>query len=193
MTTRRTFALTALTLGAAAPLASTPFHRQIATLDVDELARAIAHGTDHIDALDLAEWIRDRRPGLRVIDLRRRDQFEAGHIPTAENALIDALHTIAPKPGETIVLYSEGGAHAGQAWVLLRALGHERVFFLRAGLFEWDAQVMAPTLASDATDAERREFDRAAELSKYFGGEPRQDVPRAQLGITTRELRRRGC
>lgn len=193
MTTRRTFAITALALGAAAPLARTPFRRHEASIDVDELSRAIELGDDHIDAVDLAEWIQERREGLRVIDLRSDGQFAAGHIPTAENITIDSLSGIAPRRGETLVLYSEGGAHAGQAWVLLKALGHERVYFLRAGLFEWEEEVMSPTLATDATDDERRVFERAEKVSQYFGGEPQRDVPRSTRALTTRELRRRGC
>ena len=193
MTTRRKFALAALTLGAAAPLAGSPFAQHTATIDVDELARLVERGEDHIDALELAGWIRERRAGLRVVDLRTPAQFEDMHIPTAENIAINALPSATFRPDETIVLYSEGGAHAGQAWVFLRALGHERVFFLRAGVYEWNEHVMNPSLARDATDREREEFERAADLSAYFGGTPQVDVPREQQGITLRELRRRGC
>jgi rhodanese-related sulfurtransferase len=193
VTTRRKFAITALTLGAAAPLARSPFPRHDGTIDVDELARLVERGEDHVDALELAAWIRERRPGLRVVDLRRAEQFDDVHIPTAENISIGALSETTFGENETIVLYSEGGAHAGQAWVFLRALGHERVFFLRAGIYEWNEHVMNPTLARDATDRERAEFAKAAALSEYFGGSPQRDVPRSQQGTTLRELRRRGC
>jgi rhodanese-related sulfurtransferase len=193
VTTRRKFALAALTLGAAAPLARSPFASHAGTVDVDELAKLIERGEDHVDALELAGWIRARRAGLRIIDLRGADQFNDLHIPTAENIPIAALSSATFGADETIVLYSEGGAHAGQAWVFLRALGYGRAFFLRAGIYEWNEQVMNPTLARDATDREREEFARASELSEYFGGSPQRDVPRAQQGATLRELRRRGC
>ena len=37
-------------------------------------------------------------------------------------------------PSDTIVLLSEGGAHAAQAWVLLQVRGYRNVFFLRDGI-----------------------------------------------------------
>ena len=193
MTSRRTFALTALTLGAAAPFAGSPFKSREGRIDVDALARLVGRGDDHIDAIELAGWIKERRPSLRVFDLRSQEQFDEAHIPTAERVPLEGLASVPLRPDETVVLYSEGGAHAGQAWVFLRALGHERVVFLRSGVYEWVEQVLNPTLATDATDAERRAFERASALSAYFGGSPKRDVPRTQQATTLRELRRRGC
>lgn len=193
MTTRRTFALTALALGAAAPFAANAFPSRKGTVDVDELARLVQRGDDHIDAVELGEWIKDRRDNLRVFDLRTRELFDEGHIPTAENVPLESLASVPLRSDEMVVLYSEGGAHAAQAWVFLRALGHERVVFLRAGAYEWVEQVLNPTLVVGATDAERAAFERAATLSRYFGGSPERDVPRARQAMTLRELRRRGC
>jgi hypothetical protein len=117
---------------------------------------------------------------------------------------------------ETLVLYSEGGAHAAQAWVFLRALGYRKAFFLRGGLYEWIDQVMNPTLA-DTTITARDAFARAAVVSRYFGGVPRSDIRRApaedavavprrdtttrgavplparSTELKIREVRRRGC
>jgi 3-mercaptopyruvate sulfurtransferase SseA len=64
---------------------------------------------------------------------------------------------------DTIVLISDGGAHAAQAWVFLRALGHEHVVFLRGGLGEWLDDVMNPAKTSASTRSFRppRSTDRA--------------------------------
>ena len=56
------------------------------------------------------------------------------HVPTAERVPLDSLAHVRFAADETIVLYSEGGAHAAQAWVFLRALGYDNVYFLRGGL-----------------------------------------------------------
>jgi hypothetical protein len=40
---------------------------------------------------------------------------------------------------------------------------------------------MEPRLAIDATDAERQEFARAEVQSRFFGGQPRSSVPRAEI------------
>jgi rhodanese-related sulfurtransferase len=158
--------------------------------DVANLASDIARERDHIGPLDLAEWIRDRKPRLRVIDVRESDEFDAEHVPTAESIPLEALITTSFLPDETIVVYSPEGGHAAQAWVLLRALGHEHVYFLRGGSAAWSREVLHPSVPDDATPEERAEFARAAPLSRYFGGSPREGATRE---IPAKSRRPRGC
>jgi rhodanese-related sulfurtransferase len=168
----------ALVLGALAAFAGTPDRSRNARLDVESLARAVEHEDDHVTAIELAEWIRDRRPGLRVVDIRSSGEFEALHIPTAERIPLSDLAKTPFRRDETIVLYSEGGAHAGQGWVFLRALGYTQVYFLRGGLREWLDDVMSPTIRPTAGDSARKVFARVSDLSRYFGGSPRVGDPR---------------
>ena len=165
----------ALALAILAPFAGSPYAARHASIDVPSLARMVAREEDHVTALELAQWIKDRRPGLRIIDVRSPEEYAAYHVPRAERVALDSLASAAFRKDETIVVYSEGGAHAAQAWVFLRALGYDKVFFLRGGVYEWLEQVMNPTLA-DTTPAARSAFDRAAMLSRYFGGVPRSDL-----------------
>jgi len=171
----RALAATALALGLLAPLAGSPYKANHATIDVAALARSVAREEDHVTALELAQWIKDRRPGLRVLDVRSPEEYDRYHLPTAERLALDSLATLPFHADDTLVLYSEGGAHAAQAWVFLRALGYHNVYFLRGGLYEWLEQVMNPTLA-DTTAPARDAFSRAASLSRYFGGVPRSDI-----------------
>jgi rhodanese-related sulfurtransferase len=176
-------------LAAAAALAGgfAPFADRHA-IDVDALASEVASHRDHLSAVELASWLRERRAHLRVIDVRSPSEFGAYHVPTAENVPLDTLTATRFAPDDTIVLYSEAGVHGAQAWVFLRALGYHRVYFLRRGLDEWLDDVMSPTLAPDASPAERAEFQRIAELSRWFGGFPRE------LTVGTPVLLRgRGC
>jgi len=188
----------ALLLSVAAPFAGSPY-RAPQHLDVDGLVAQIERGEDHVTALELAGWIRARKPGLRVIDVRTPEEFAAYSIPTAENIPLDRLAPTAFRENETIVLYSEGGAHAGQAWVLLKALGRDNVRFIAGGLADWHYEVMAPVLAPDASAKDRKAFEAASELSRYFGGEPGlgpAQEPRASDTATrprVATLRRRGC
>jgi rhodanese-related sulfurtransferase len=163
----------ALVLGVAAAFAGTPDRSRNARLDVESLARAVEHEDDHVTAIELAEWIRERRPGLRVVDIRSSAEFDALHIPTAERIALSELSKTPFRRDETIVLYSEGGAHAGQGWVFLRALGYTKVYFLRGGLLEWMDEVMNPTMDIRASDSVRKAFARVSDLSRYFGGIPR--------------------
>ena len=214
----RGLAAVAIVLAAAAPFAGSPYAHRSAALDVSALARAVEREEDHVTALELARWIKERRPELRIVDVRSAEEYAAYHVPSAERIGLEALASTRFRATETIVLYSEGGAHAAQGWVFLRALGYQNVFFLRGGLYEWLEQVMNPTLAADATPAAREQFERAAALSRYFGGVPRSDatpwrddairltgaqrdslprtaVPLPERSTRTRvlEVRRRGC
>ena len=126
-----------------------------------------------MSAVELARWIRARRPGLRVIDVRSAAEFRIFHLPGAEHIPLDALAEARFGPDETLVLYSETGIHGAQAWVFLRALGHRRVVFLRNGLHEWLDDVMSPAIAADAPDDALAAFTEIAELSRWFGGTPR--------------------
>jgi rhodanese-related sulfurtransferase len=197
MTMTRKLGVGALLLGLAAPFAGSPYLPVGASLDADRLARLIAEGRDHVTAVELAGWIRERKPHLRVVDVRSPEDFAAYAIPTAENIPIESIPRAVFAKEDIVVLYSEGGAHAGQAWVLLRAMGHANVFFISGGLVDWDAEVMAPVLAADAGEAQRQAFERAADLSRYFGGEPRLGPAHDGLAPETAErprpVRRRGC
>ena len=159
------------------------------------LAREIEHEDDHVTALELAQWIRDRKPGLRVLDIRSDSEFSNYHIPSATRMPLSELAMLEPNDDETLVLYSGGGAHAAQGWVLLRTNGHRRVYFLRGGLLEWMEDVMSPALPTDSTRA------RVAALSRYFGGVPRvgavltpiTNASPVTAAAAVAKARRRGC
>jgi rhodanese-related sulfurtransferase len=204
----RLLAATAAVLGALA-LAAGGAGASRGGVNVAALAREVEAEADHVTAWELAAWIRDGRNGLRVVDVRTPEEYADYHLPTAENLSLTALARGAFRPDETVVLYSEGGAHAAQGWMLLRARGIEHVFFLREGLYEWLTQVINPVLPADATATQRAAFDSVAELSRYFGGVPRAGgvvaadgdasaaIPgaRAEGGSAdaVRRVRRRGC
>jgi len=199
-----TLAATAATLAGAAALADFRSPRHGTQVDVTQLAAEIEAGDDHISAIDLAERIMKGDGNIRVLDLRSEAEFGEFHIPGARLTSIAALAREQLPRDETIALYSEGGGHAAQAWVLLRLRGYRKVLVLREGIYEWMSRVLEPRLAKDATAAERREFERAALLSRYFGGVPRSGVDRSELhtGYWTdvaqarpdaRSTRRRGC
>jgi rhodanese-related sulfurtransferase len=157
MSTGRLLAGIALLLGIAAAFAGSP-HR-----DVRE--------TDQVTALALAARIRDRQPGLRVIDIRPAPEFNAFQIPTAENISPEALDLVLAQSGQTIVVYADDAATANGAVTKLRSKGHLDVLALRGGVSAWIDDVMNP--------------EHSTEVTRYFGG-----VARAN-GIRT--LPRRGC
>lgn len=186
--THRVLAIVALLLGALAPFAGSPYgvrrpqpplstggSRSYRNPMIAELAAQVAREEDHVTALELAAWIKDRKAGLRVIDLRSEEAFEEYHLPSAEWMTFEQLLSTHFATDETVVLISDGGAHAAQGWVFLRALGHERVYFLRGGVGEWLDEVMNPP--------------KTTELSRYFGGVARGN----RTADDVAKMRRRGC
>lgn len=192
----RILAVVALSLSALAAFAGSPRRASTSSLDIGALARDVQTEADHVTAIELARWIRDRKPNLRIIDVRDSAEFEEYHVPQAERLSIEAVVRTAFKPGETVVLYSGGGAHAAQAWVLLRARGEKDVFFLRGGVAEWLDEVMNARIPAKASGPAREEADSIAALSRYFGGVPRQVdtvVPIQSFKAMTARVRGRGC
>jgi rhodanese-related sulfurtransferase len=157
---------------------------------------------DYISAPDLADRIVGQDAALRVIDLRSRQDFDQLHVPGATHATLDDLRRLAIPPSARIVLYADDEDRAVRGVRLLRTRGYQDVVMLREGIYAWISRVLEPRLARDATASERAEFDRAAQLSRFFGGMPLSDVSRSELaGASTREftrqaiagIRRRGC
>jgi rhodanese-related sulfurtransferase len=167
------------TLGVLAAVAGSPSVGNRGDVDVSELARIVQREDDHVTAMDLARWIKDRQRPLRVIDVRTLEEYESFHVPTAERIPIDSLAMTTFRRDETIVLYSEGGAHAAQAWVFLRAMGYDHVYFLRGGLYEWLDLVMNPTFAAAKTSKDSAKLAEVMDVSRYFGGTPHIGVPSA--------------
>ena len=189
-------AATSLAVLAAVTGTSLPASRGV--INAAALARDIEHQDDHVTGIELAEWIRSRKPGLRVIDVRPDSEYAAYHVAGAERKSLPQLAAMVPKGGETLVLYSEGGAHAAQGWVLLRSLGFTNVYFLRGGLLEWMGDVMNPllpdSLGNAAGDSARA---HVAALSRYFGGVPSfgraMNAVEGSAAQAVARVRRRGC
>lgn len=126
--TLATIAVTAATLALLVrdPAASSP----AATLD--RLAKTIAKEEDHVTRDELDQWIQQKK-SLRLVDVRSKEEFAKSHAANAESIPIDQIASARFNAADTIVLLSEGGAHAAQAWVILQMRGFRSVYFLRNG------------------------------------------------------------
>ena len=120
---RRTLATIAATAAALALFAA---HRP--SPDLSRLSKAIAREEDHVTREEL-----EKMRQVRLIDVRKKEEFAKGHVEKAENIPIENIASATFAPNETVVLLSEGGAHAAQAWVILQLRGYRNVFFLRNG------------------------------------------------------------
>jgi len=179
-------ALAALVLGVLA-LFARPNRGNVVTLDVKELATIIDKEGDHVTVSELAGWIVAGRSDYRLIDLRSEKEYGEYHVPTAENVTLTALPDSSLLANEKVVLYSEAGIHASQAWMLLRAKGFKNAHTLKGGIDQWKEEVLFPALAENATSQERARFERAVALARFFGGSPRTGGLRTAV-VTTPEM-----
>jgi rhodanese-related sulfurtransferase len=124
---------------------------------------------DQVSAVDVATWIRDRDPNLRIIDLRDSASFEFFHIPTAERIPAAAIAKASFPRDAKIVLY-DVDALPLDAWSALKQRGAQ-VYVLTDGLGAWVNDIMNPRLPPDATSTQRQEYERKKELAEYFGGQ----------------------
>jgi rhodanese-related sulfurtransferase len=171
LTVNQRLAAGALALGAVA-LLSRPLPGGVVTLDATELAAIVQTEVDHVAAPELADWIVQARTDFRLIDLRDAPAYAEYHIPQAERVPITGLDRAALDRTETLVLYSDGGIHAAQAWFLLKARGFRSVYTLRGGFEAWQDEVLFPELAPNPTPFQARQNERRIALAQHFGGQP---------------------
>lgn len=172
-TLRRALAAAAFALGALA-MAGNPVRGHVVTIDTQELATIVGGAMDHVSPAELAGWIVRGATDYRLVDLRSEAEFAQYHIPTAENVPIAQLPDFGLARNERIVLYSEGGIHSAQAWMLLRAQGYKGVTILLGGLEGWKDEVVFPVAPANPGPREAAAFERAAQLARFFGGRPRE-------------------
>jgi 3-mercaptopyruvate sulfurtransferase SseA len=169
-------ALAALVLGVLALFAGNPYETATAEVNTKELALIVENGADHVKVDELADWIIKGRSDYRLIDLNQESLFNEYHIPTAENIQITALTNAGLLRNEKIILYSDGGIHSAQAWMLLKTKDYKSVYMLFGGLEEWKDKILFPTLSSTASKQDSLSFNKIAEVSKFFGGSPQTGI-----------------
>jgi rhodanese-related sulfurtransferase len=162
-------AVVALALGALSLFAD-PYPRDVVAVDVKDLTTLIQTERDHVTAEDLARWIVEGRSDYRLVDLRSEADYAGYHIPAAQNLPLSAFTEAGLPHAERIVLYSDGGIHAYQAWMLMRGMGYKSVYTLKGGLDEWKTAVLFPVPPQGAAPADVSSFERRAALARFFGG-----------------------
>jgi uncharacterized protein len=148
---------------------------------------------ERVSAIELASWIKDRRPDLRILDVRSASDFDEYHIPTADRTTIDGLSDLRIPPDSTIAIYSETADRSVRLCKLLRERGYRHVYYVPGGAADWLDQVMNPTLPKGASPEARAAFAKTREISLYFGGVPRVDAAPGDAHVSAQQVRRRGC
>lgn len=162
----------ALALGALAVFANVAPGRTV-TVNAKELLTSVERREDHVTPAELAAWIVEGRTDYRLVDVRDEKAFAEYHIPTAENVPLSTVADGVLGRTDKIVLYGDGGIHAAQAWMVLKGRGYTRAYTLLEGLDAWKDEVLFPVMPQNPTPEQQSQFERAAQVAKFFGGQPR--------------------
>lgn len=160
-------------------------------------ATSAATSPPAVAPLELARWIRDAKPGLRIIDVRDAQAFEAFAIPGAERRALGELSR-EPWEAEVIaVVYADDEAAATQARATLRSAGVRNALVLRGGIAAWIHTIVSPVLPANPSPEAAAASRQIAEMSRWFGGVPRVGGPGSadadSLRASIAHIRRRGC
>jgi rhodanese-related sulfurtransferase len=146
--------------------------RKATTLSPREVASDVINRSDHITAEELAALIIDKDPNLLIVDLRSAEEYNQFHIEGAINIPLSQLFEQESldmlSPDYNIVVYSNGGTHSAQAWVLLKEMGIN-CYTLLGGLNYWAEAIMNPEPPDDlAADSEILQYQFRKSASGYF-------------------------
>jgi hypothetical protein len=149
-----------------------------------------------VTPVDLAARIRDREPGLVILDVRG-EHFDAGlavpgAVPVepgqaADWPMMDAAH---------VVVYGIDDALSRGARTEASGAGRADALYLEGGLAGWVEDVLEPVLPEPVTAQDSATNARIADLSRYYGGRPRVGVARdtaRSAEAAVQRARRRGC
>ncbi len=118
------------------------------------------------------EVVRLMNGGALVLDLRGREEYEAGHIANARNVPLAELEAEAEKlskyKARPVITYDDRGMTAGRAVATLRKLAFEKAFSLRGGLMAWRQEQLplekpAPKGGSKGKKAKAEQADNDAD------------------------------
>jgi rhodanese-related sulfurtransferase len=102
--------------------------------------RLRAQGATHVSAADAVRLI---NKGALVIDIRKPEEFEQGHIVNARNIALERLakdeDAINKQKNKILLAVCGDGSTSGRAAGALRKAGYENAFSLKGGLAGWRA------------------------------------------------------
>lgn len=135
----------------------------------------------HSDRFETAEQVADRiirkDPSLRLIDVRKHEEYDAFSLPGAiniplANILDEASMELLDCERYVLVFYSNDDLDATKAWMLSRRLNCRQSHILQGGLNQWTESILNP--AEPAATASAEEMDlyrfRKAVCQYFIGG-----------------------
>lgn len=100
--------------------------------------RLRAQGATHVTAADAVRLI---NKGALVIDVRKPEEYESGHIVNARNVPLDRMQQgeVHKQKSKILLAVCADGSTSGRAAGHLRKAGYENAFSLKGGIAGWRA------------------------------------------------------
>ena len=115
---------------------------------------------DSFAGISPQDLIRLQNQGALVIDLRKAEEFSAGHIGGARRMdsaeMLVAGDTLKKYKEKNVVVYCESGSVGASAARVLSGQGFEQAFNLRGGLAGWRGENL-PLAQGEGKDAKTRD------------------------------------
>lgn len=134
--------------------------------------RSIIDETDHVTAVQLAQWLIEKRSDFQLVDIRLPWQFDDYHIPSAVNIPLSQLFEEQGlkqlSRSKKVVVYGLGAGHAAEAQLLLAMKGYNSLS-LKEGISAWWNDVITPvSLRSES--ASPAGYQQARQVREHFLG-----------------------
>ena len=136
---------------------------------------------------DLADYLINQDPSIKIIDVRDEDAFMDFTLPGAELVTLSELEGDFEFLNEEceikkLVFISNSGILAEKAWLLSRLQGCKSGYVLKGGLNEWVEKIMQPEEPSEGDPASVWElYNRRIGARNYFAGISTEFTPSPYL------------
>ena len=135
---------------------------------------------------ELADSLISKKQNLRIVDLRKSEDFSEYHLPSAINSSPNSTSTTLFNKNDMIVLYSGKDNISTTVQYKFEEAGFKEAYFLKDGIDGWMNNVLFPIIPQNSSSKE--DFKKIERRSRYFGGAPESS------GETKNKVyRREGC
>lgn len=117
-----------------------------ASVAVGTIGCAPQEGVENVDAARTAELA---EAGVRIVDVRTPSEFEAGHIPGAENVPVNTIAEVAAgwDKAEPVLIYCAIGSRSASTVQHLVQQGFEQIYHFNAGMVAWTGETQSGPVA----------------------------------------------
>ncbi len=172
LSTPKKLAIVAAILGMFALIIGDPTNSNKISVNAKALALSTIKDQDKIDVMTLADWLIKGNADYALIDLRNEKKYSEYNIPSSINIRMEDLLSSDLMRNQKILLYGDDDVAAAQAWFILKSSGFKGVYILEGGMTAWKDEIMFPKLSANATPEQTASFEKAKQVSLFFGGTP---------------------